>query len=436
MPRWGMPGSTVEPTRESPRSGKPGGGLPAAALAGPVGAWVRAATPHTEADPAALLVSTLVACGVVAGRRPHLWAGDARQSAGVFAVVVADTPKANRGLSWAVTRRLLEVIDPELLRRQVRTGLGNGRPVLETLHAAAVPDRHSPDERPRDPTRILVHDPSFTRTLGMAARPSSEVATLVRSAWDGHPLELGHGRHRVERHHLGVVAHATLDQLAHRLSITDASVSFVNRFAFVVAHRQAPQVDEGNVPAELLVEHGRRLREGLQAAARIGVVQRSPEAEEVWKAAYPTLADDDPGGLLGIMVARAARHALRFALVHALSEGSAVIDAGHVQAALALWAYCRRSAATVASSAPSASADLESDLLAAVRGAGERGLSLSEQLDHFGRNVPAGRVRAARQALEEAGLVVSGPERRSSSGRPATVTRAAPTAGDGGRQVS
>ncbi len=425
-----MPGATARPTRDPAAEG-----LPAAALTGPVGEWVRAATPHTEVDPAALLISTMVACGVVAGRRPHLWAGNARQPAAIFAVVVADTPKANRGLSWAVTRRLLGVIDPELLHRQVRTGLGNGRPVLETLHAAALPDRHSPGDRPRDSTRLLVHDPSFTRTLGMAARPNSEVATLVRSAWDGHPLEVGHGRHRVEQHHLGVIAHATRDQLAHRLSITDASASFVNRFAFVIARRQPPLVDEGNVPPELMVEHGRRLREGLQAAARLGVLCRSPDAEEVWKAAYPTLAGDDPGGLLGIMVARAARHAMRFALVHALTEGAAVIGAEHIEAALALWSYCRRSAATVASSAPSASADLGSDLLAAVLAAGERGLSLSEQLDHFGRNVPAGRVRVARQALEEAGLVVSGAERRAASGRPAMVTRAVQVAG-GGRQAS
>jgi hypothetical protein len=405
--------------------------LPDEALVGPLGAWVRAALPFTEADPAALLVSSLVACGAVVGRRPHLWAGDARQAAATFAVVVADTPKANRGLSWAVTRRLLDVIDPELLARQVRTGLGDGRPVLETLHAAAVPSRHGPVERPADPTRILVHDPSFVRTLGMAGRASSEIGTLLRAAWDGLPLELGHGRYRVERHHVGIVAHATIDQLAQRLSLTDPSVSFVNRFVFVIARRQRPLLDEGRIPSEVVVEHGRRLRDNLHAGAGLGEVRRSDAAEAAWREAYPALAEDDPGGLLGIMVARAARHVLRFALVYALADRSPVIDVEHVRAALDLWSYCRSSAEIIVSGAPSAPSDLESDLLAALRAAGQSGMTLSEQLDYFGRNVPARRLHAARQALQDAGLATTGPERRAGSGRPATVTRAVGPDGTG-----
>lgn len=408
----------------TPRSGGGGGPLAAAAFTGPIGEWVLSAAPHTEADPAALLVSTLVACGGVVGHQPHLWAGDARQTASVFAVVVADTPKANRGLSWAVTRRLLDVVDPELLRRQTRTGLGTGQPLIDTLYLATLPDRRHPDDRPADPTRVLVHDPSFTRALALAARPSSELPLLLRNAWDGQPIEFGRGRRRVERHHIGVIAHATVDQLAQRLSLTDPSVSFVNRFVFAVARRQRPLVDEGNVPPELVVEHGRRLRENLRVASGFSVVQRSTEAERRWRDAYAGLADDDPGGLLGIMVARAARHALRFALIYALADASPVIEARHVDAALALWSYCRVSAATVASTAPGSAGDLASELLAALEVAGERGLSLSEQLDHFYRNIPAGRLRAARQSLEEAGLAVSAIERRAGQGRSATVTRA------------
>lgn len=156
-------------------------GLPEEALTGAVGEWVLAAAPHTEADPAAILLSALVACGVVAGGRPHLWAGDARQSASLFAVVVADTPKANRGLSWSVTRRLLEVVDPEVARRQVRTGLGDGRPLLDTLHGAALPDRHRRGERPSDPTRVLVHESEPAERGGPAHGPTGSAETVGRA---------------------------------------------------------------------------------------------------------------------------------------------------------------------------------------------------------------------------------------------------------------
>jgi len=433
---WTAPTMALEchdvpmPSPAEPRTGARVGLLDAA-LTGAVGEWVLAAAPHTEADPAALLISALVACGVVVGGRPHLWAGDARQSASLFAVVVADTPKANRGLSWSATRRLLEVLDPEVARRQVRTGLGDGRPLLDTLHSAAVPDRHHRGERLSDPTRVLVHDPSFTRTLALAGRPASEVPLLVRSAWDGQPIELVHGRHRVEHHHIGIVAHATADQLAEHLSLSDPSVSFVNRFVFVVARRQPPLLDEGNIPASVVAAHGTRLRDNLRLAAGFSPLERAPDAEERWHEAYPELAGDDPGGLLGIMVARAARHTMRFALVHAASEASERIELRHLEAALALWAYCRESAAEVSSLRATGTTDLASELLSALEAAGGRGLSLSDQLDHFGRNVPASRLRVAREELEAAGLIYSTSERRTGSGRPATVTRAVTVPGQG-----
>lgn len=255
----------------------------------------------------------------------------------------------------------------------------------------------------------------------------------MRAAWDGQPIELGHGRHRVEQHHIGIVAHATADQLAERLSLSDPSVSFVNRFVVVVARRQPPRLDEGNVPASVVTAHGSRLRDNLQLASRFGPVERAPAAEALWREAYPELAGDDPGGLLGIMVARAARHTLRFALVHALSEASPLIELRHLEAALALWEYCRESATAVTSLGATGPTELASERLSALEAAGERGLSLSDQLDHFGRNVAASRLRAAREELEAAGLVYSSPERRAGSGRPATVTRAARAADPDGK---
>jgi hypothetical protein len=421
--RHGKVGAVVDHDRRPPLDAAQLPQLAEAAFHGPLGEWVLAAAPHTEADPVALLVTSLVGYGVAAGRGPHLWAGDARQSASVFAAIVADTPKANRGLSWAVTRRLLEVVDPDLTRRRVRTGLGNGLSLLETLHAADLAERRYGAEEPdADPGRVLVYEPGLTRSLGFAARASSELPLLIRSAWDGQPLEIGHGRHRVEEHHIGVVAHATVEQLAQRLSLTGGSVGFVNRFVYVLARRQRSLVDEGHVPPALVASHGRVLRGKLEIARRVELVGRSPAAERRWRAAYDAMAGDDPGGLLGIMVARAARHALRMSLVYALAAGSSRIERPHVEAALALWAYCRRSAAIIASCAPSASTDLAERLLAAIEAAGDEGLSLSEQLDVFGRNVPAGRLRAARRSLEEAGLATTRTERRG-AGRPTSVTR-------------
>ena len=94
-----------------------------------------------------------------------------------------------------------------------------------------------------------------------------------------------------------------------------------------------------------------------------------------------------------------------------------------MDAALALWSYCRASASLVCERVGGPSRDVTAELLAGIAGAGERGLSLSEQLDLFARNVSAGRLRSARDALEQSGRIVSTRERRAGAARAITVTR-------------
>jgi hypothetical protein len=58
---------------------------------------------------------------------------------------------------------------------------------------------------------LLVHEPTFARLLAVARRPSSPLPWLLRNAWDGQPLDPI--RHPSVRHHVGLVAHVTLEQL-------------------------------------------------------------------------------------------------------------------------------------------------------------------------------------------------------------------------------
>ncbi len=400
--------------------------LPPASLIGPLGEWVCSATPYTEVDPAALLVTTLVSVGALVGRRPHLWAGDARQSASLFAVVVAMTPKANRGLSWIITRRLIEIVDPSFARHQIATGLSDDKALLETLRSANHYSKRlsAPQfEDPYDAPKVLVHDPGFVRTLGNAGRSKSEISRLLRHSWDGVPLEFRQGRFRIERHHIGIVAHGTFDQLVQELSMKDASAAFLNRFIIVVARRQPLVVDEGYVPFEIVERSGATLRSNLARSRSFTVMERTTEAEERWREYYRELASYDPGGLLGILLARSTRQVLRMSLIYACAEASERIELRHIEAAVALWEYCRWSTEILASRTPSVVSELEKELYAAIAASGTKGLSLSEQHNYFGRNVSAARLRSARNELEIAGKITSTMERRNDSGRKVTVSR-------------
>ncbi len=388
--------------------------LEPAALSGPLGAWVSEAGAHTEADPAALMLSALVAFGVAAGPGRYMMAANRPQNARLFTLLVAESPKSNRGLSWALTRDLLEVIDPHLARQRVLTGLGTGRPLLDAL---------TPRRSVLSDPRLLVFEPGITRALAIASRPSSPLAWVLRNAWDGAPIELpGQGRRLVAaQHHVGLIGHATIDQLRPRLSGADASASFVNRFVYAVIQRQRILPDEGNVPPELNLRHGRALAQAAAAARSPGQMQRTPAAERLWRDVYERLAEDDPDGLLGIAVARSARHVLRMSLIYALAERASQVGPAHIDAALAMWRYTRASAVRIFGDQPGDG--VSSRLLAGLQAAGPAGLTLTEQAALFGRNVPAARIEEARRRLERAGLAASAPQRRAPAGRLAQVTR-------------
>jgi hypothetical protein len=371
---------------------------------------------YTEADPAALLLSALAGFGVAAGSARYMMAGSRPQSARLFVMLVAESPKSNRGLSWTVTRDLLEVIDPHLVHARVLMGLGTGRPLLDAL---------TPRRAAHADERLLVFEPGAARSLALASRPSSPLTWLLRNAWDGSPMELpGQARRLVvERHHVGLIAHATIDQLRPQLTMTDASASFVNRFIYAVVRRQRSVLDEGNVPPELHLRHGRVLARAAAAARAPGQLQRTPSAERLWRAGYEELADDDPDGLLGIALARSARHVLRMSLIYALADAAAQVAPGHIESALALWRYTRACAVRIFGDQPGDGVSRR--LLAGLRAAGPGGLTLTEQAALFGRNVPAARIEEARHSLERAGLVATCAERRAAAGRLARVTRLA-----------
>ncbi|MCL2419680.1 MAG: DUF3987 domain-containing protein [Conexibacteraceae bacterium] len=389
--------------------------LEPAAFAGPIGDWVLEASPLTEADPAALLLSALVAFGVAAGPDRVMMAANRPQGTRLFAMLVGDSAKSNRGLSWTVTRDLLAAIDPGLARRRVLQGLGNGRPLLDALASP----KYGPAEE-----RLLVFEPGVTHALRVAGRARSPLAWALRNAWDGAPIERPPGSRplMVERYHVGVIAHATIDQLRPQLSLSDASASLVNRFVYAVIRRRKVIADEGNVPPEIVLRHGSRLaRAAIAARGPAETMRRTPSADRRWRSIYEELAEDDPDGLLGIALARSARHVLRLSLVYALAEEQRQVGSSHVEAALAVWRYARASAVQIFTERRAE--ETTERLLTALRAAGGEGLTLTEQTALFGRNVPAARIAAARETLERSGLAVTAPRRRRGSGRVPLVTQ-------------
>jgi hypothetical protein len=74
-------------------------------LYGFAGQVVRTLAPHTEADPAAILLQFLAAFGNAAGPGPHCLVGPARHRLNLFVVLVGESSKARKGTSWGHNRK-------------------------------------------------------------------------------------------------------------------------------------------------------------------------------------------------------------------------------------------------------------------------------------------------------------------------------------------
>lgn len=373
-------------------------------LAGDV---VKALSPHTEADPAAVLVSFLAAFGSAVGPGPHALVGNTTHPARLDVIITGITSRGRKGTSWSEVRRLMVEADPAWAGDRVLGGLASGEGLITALEG--------------DDVRLLVVEPEFARTLAVCNREGSTLSAVLRQAWDTGDLRVMTRKNPlcVTGAHVSILAHITVDELRRRMCETDGANGFANRFLVACACRARLLPAGGALDHDSTTTLGRRIATALDQARRIGLVRRSGVAETRWAYLYRRMAEA-PGGLAGAVTARAEAQCLRLSVLYALLDGSGVVDIEHLEAAWALWQYCEESAVFVFGDR--LGDDVADRLLEALRDAGPAGLDGTAQRDLFGRNLPGRRLALARAELEQLGLARSRTE--GTGGRPRVITYA------------
>ncbi len=373
--------------------------------------------PHSEADPAHLLLSLLTGFGAALGRGPHALAGNAEHPARFFTVIVGKTAKSRKGTSWATVGRVLEAADSSFFRTGVLGGWGSGEAVVDAVRDP----RDEEDEGVAD-KRILIAEGEFARFLKVASRDGSILSMTARNAWDGVRLE---ARSRASTtvatgHHIALLGHVTVEELRARLTETDMANGFVNRMLFVLGHNSKLLPEGGNLDDEQVERLGALVGSKLRTARHFGRLHRSEDARHRWAELYHQMAEDDPGGLLGAVTSRDQAQCLRLSVAYAALDSARLIEPVHLEAAWAVWQYCRASAAYIFGD--SLGDEVADRLLRALREAGTAGLDLTAQSAVFGRNQSKDRLAGARALLERRGLAITRTEQ--TDGRPRCVTYA------------
>lgn len=439
-PALPSPDSLVSPAR--PETAGSGGDLPSppalvshqrypaplepAAFHGLAGEFVQAVEEHTEADPAAILVSLLATVGAMAGPEVHALAGDAEHPARLYVLITGDTSKGRKGTSGAPVVSMARLVDPDF---EMASGLSSGegliyrvRDPIEKMVQVGRGDKRHPELQVVDPgvddKRLLVRESEFATVLRVLQRDGNSLSAVMRTAWESD--ELGtltkNAPLRATGAHIGVLGHVSKEELLRYLDRTDLANGFINRFLIIAATRQRLLPSGGNVPQGVLDEFAGRVRDVVAWAQRPHRIVRDEEAERMWAGVYESLSAGRPG-LLGAATNRAEAQALRLQVVYALLDRSLVITPAHVLASLAVWRYAEASAKWIFGDALG---DTVADaILQALRL--RREMTRTDISDLLGRHVPRSRIEQALNLLLSDGRVTVRQEK--TKGRPREVYR-------------
>src|SRR5690606_10039722 len=94
------------------------------------GEIVRAIEPHSESDPAGLLVQLLTGFGNLIGNRAHFRVEGDKHHCKLFTSLVGTTSKGRKGTSWGQIARLFESVDPVWTESRILSGLSSGEGLI------------------------------------------------------------------------------------------------------------------------------------------------------------------------------------------------------------------------------------------------------------------------------------------------------------------
>jgi hypothetical protein len=370
---------------------------------------VRTITPHTEADPAAILLQFLAAFGNLVGAAPHCMVESTRHGLNLFVVLVGESSKARKGTSWRQICSLFSEVDDLWASRRVTTARLSSSGLIHALR----------DEQPPTDRRLLLLSEEFASVLHVLGREKSHLSPLLRCAWDS-----GHLR-TMDRHqplqatgtHISLVGHITRHELAQHLHRSDAHNGFVNRCLWTCVQR-SQCLPEGSSPKPgELSALARELRRVVDWVSNTESKPfcRDQAARDLWNGGYEILSEARPG-LYGAATSRAEAQVLRLSAIYAALDCSPVIEPPHLQAALAVWDYCSASAALIFHAS---TGDAVLDRIRLALDATPEGLTRKEIGALFHGHVSRERIDMALEKLTSQGLVTnqSAPGR----GRPATL---------------
>ena len=241
------------------------------ALYGLAGDVVRAVEPHTEGDPAALLLSYLTMLGNACGPQPAVNIGGDRHPGRLYCLRVGDSATGRKGTAQSEIERLFDRAEPDWTANRIERGIASAEAVV----ARAGETRDS---------RLMLTETEFGRLLATMARQRN-LPSVLKDAWDGRPLSTTPkdpaDRRTARGAHISLVADISPAELADRLSTIEVFSGFANRFLFASVKRSKLLSRGGSLPDEVLEKLAGETHEVVEFAHQLALRHLDPVSREL-----------------------------------------------------------------------------------------------------------------------------------------------------------
>lgn len=278
---------------------------------GIVGRIAHLATVDSEADPVAVIATTIAYAAAEFGRTQFTRIGDTVHHSRHFNAIVGQSSRARKGTSEKPVRRIFTRAEEIRLASSSTLPFPSGCPlkisygplssgeglIFEIRDGNDDPDS---DDKGVPDKRLLVVEEELGSALRMFQRTGNNLSAIIRRLWDANgaisPMTKTN-RITATDPHINIVGHITFAELQDLLSGTEVWNGFANRFQWLAARRQKmvpfPQAMPNDQVEELATELARVIAKAHASNGHELVMSNS--AQNHWASVYAELTADHPG---------------------------------------------------------------------------------------------------------------------------------------------
>lgn len=317
-----------------------------ACLYGLIGDVARAGSEGTETNAYAIAANFMAYLSCSVGRGVYLPIGNTRHHARLFCLHIGRSGRGRKGDAVSLVLRLDEVLrtmDAAFAPQVHRGGLSSREGLVALMHDGYRQGRL--DVPAIEDKRLWVVESEFANVLHQGRREGNTLSAALRDCWDGVDLKPATKSNRIYASdpHVCLSAAISPSELTGLMSARELTNGFANRFLMIWAERTRMLPFPKETPLAVVERLARRTLDVLTFVRADRHDERdrlrmemSPQAQWRYAQIYRGELNDDLGdGAVGALLERRAPMLLRLAMLMALTDLQARIDARHIDAAMA-----------------------------------------------------------------------------------------------------